>query len=636
MTLWARTFNLILLTALEELQKILLVAQSPAEVLFRLLFALILFTFLGLAFTPRPWGTFLSPIIGQCVALVYVMIRSVLAQHFGWAQAISKYEVMVIAFVLCSLGFIAFFINGFVNNFKGAFALLLLALLLWPVFIYWDWPMVLMRSGDATSYAYFSHTIFTRGGIPWHQLPLGPEPLGYPAGIGALCAAWMAFSGLSALEVFPLILGIQCTLVLVFLIGVLRQNESNSEALTWAMVVVAALVFLAYPYFYAVNPDGAAWGRASSIAFLAVPLVFLQLFRDFSQAKWVFLFLCILGLFSPAQPLLLASIFMCRIFFSPSYRKFWSPKNFVFLSSLGALLLGLLIYADPYYYKMLIEKDVYLASATEAGVGVQKSLTALWDPTHFWNELYLYIKQLPQQLFDSDIVQPKTTFLFLVVAWILSLGRTRFIRLVFFPALVCGVLTSFLSPNHGVVSTLLSAHIKIQINWFVWVGMVLSALQVAVVFFRPPRLLWLVSIRRWLFVLWVLTLPWYSNIKFFAKRHDWKGEGWDRVTPEFVSNLKLYKEERLESQKVLLLPTKSGIVLEREALVYPISPYQVYAFLPDTYVSFLNGIGNREYNGKRHLALGLNEYYAADGKVLKPFSTEIQKWIQQQKLVVWP
>jgi len=147
--------------------------------------------------------------LGEICCMSYLMIRSCLS---GIAFYLFKIQISITSIevlsVLVLIGAVVVKRQGGVSASRASLkdwtrfgALLICAL--GPI-VFRELPRDLALSSDPDQHAFWASAVYQIGIVPWDQGLIGVGPFGYPAGFAAMNAIWMAFSGLSAVEIVTL------------------------------------------------------------------------------------------------------------------------------------------------------------------------------------------------------------------------------------------------------------------------------------------------------------------------------------------------------------------------------------------------------------------------------------------------
>lgn len=342
-------------------------------------------------------GCFISLISGQLVSVIWLSFRSGLSLIFervcGFALPVTALEVA--ALVLLCLFDLFFHVRSSIGAPRarissvimlGAFLLALTAMFL-PVSLR-DVPRMATLSSDPDQHAFFAFQIQHFGLIPWDQGLTGIGPFNYPAGFAALNAVWMAFSGISAVDMVtiqPLIQFLLAGALWVSVAPLLLHRAPGYRESSTDMVVLVTLLATVSLYWF-VSPYGLQEGRSLgqgagrlSVSCFALISILLWIAAPVTRQSVAASRACIIGAIVSLS--LVAAInplsAVCPAFFTAALvaeqRVRGARVSYRFL---GLVILGGISFlaCDPYFAKKVIYGIGTLLSRSESAPGVSNGI----------------------------------------------------------------------------------------------------------------------------------------------------------------------------------------------------------------------------------------------------------------------
>lgn len=301
-------------------------------------------------------------------------------------------------------------------------------------------PRFAYFSEDLPQYAHFIHTHIQKSMIPQNLLPVGPEPLNYPSGVGVFGLLFSKFS--FALKPLEFVYLLASTVMALVYLGI-YQHTANKKT---ALFVIAALSLVCWGHIMP-NRMFHGYGRA-----IVLPVLFyLAWLSTQTKASTPLLFwLCSLwGLITfainpaiaPITLLLILVIFQRENYFHHLAKHKWHLMFSIFS-------LALVFYVDPYNRQMLFGEGVPSPNMRAEGYefSVPHGLKALFvlpfsNFSHFWQSL-LHLEN--------------TTVIFILALCVFATSKTKRIRNYFFGSglvlLLYFVSELFIIPNSSALS----------------------------------------------------------------------------------------------------------------------------------------------------------------------------------------
>jgi len=325
----------------------------------------------SLARLPYMSNAIIALAIGQLVAMSWVFARSALSgiayAFTGRQLPITTLEIMGL---LIGAGFIVLRSRRPTlrpHNTLGAFGFLGVLVCIVAPLAFRDLPRSVALSSDPDQHAFWAAQVYKLGIVPWDQGLTGVGPFGYPAGFAVLNAVWMAFSGLTAVEIVTIQPMLQFLLAVVLCAGVgpllldrrslNYSNDHRSVALSALCGIVIYWFFLPYG-LQGERFHGEGTARLSCSLLSAIPLLLWISLSSSSQSIREFTVRLViaaiaLALIATLNPLaaLLPGLFVCLIGLHYLWRTIRTKQipTGGYGLALSALAVVMIIGGEPYF-----------------------------------------------------------------------------------------------------------------------------------------------------------------------------------------------------------------------------------------------------------------------------------------------
>lgn len=241
-------------------------------------------------------------------------------------------------------------------------------------------PRFTYFSEDLPQYAHFIHVHIQKAMVPQDLLPVGPEALNYPSGIGVMGLLFSKYAlGLKSLEIVFLLASIVMS---VAYLGIYQHERSKAKAL----FIILSLSLLCWGHIMP-NRLFNGYGRA-----IVLPMLFYLAWRVFYKnssrntdlwltSLWGIIILAVNPAIAPVSFLLILAIFT-----KADLWKNIRTKKLFFVTSLVGI--GLLFFVDPYFRNIFSGEGVPAPNMKSSGyeISVGNALRSLFvlPFTDFW------------------------------------------------------------------------------------------------------------------------------------------------------------------------------------------------------------------------------------------------------------